>query len=158
MEGEKLSILTIKTHPPKSRTLSHRVVNTTILTYYYFCIIWIEHLDHGCNLINIHSTIYSSFRNQIIFWFDLFNYGNCCLNFFWFILFASIFARFKISANPMNKGVRLTICLLTDKIKLQNQSRATEGATELKKEEKMNTRTQNSSNIQSVNTNLISII
>ena len=37
---------------------------------------------------------------------------------------------------PMNKSVRLNICLLSDKIKLQNQSKATEGATELKKEEK----------------------
>ena len=37
---------------------------------------------------------------------------------------------------PMNKSVRLSICLLSDEIKLQNQSKATEGATELKKEEK----------------------
>ena len=37
---------------------------------------------------------------------------------------------------PMNKSVRLNICLLPGKIKLQNQSKATEGATELKKEGK----------------------
>ena len=37
---------------------------------------------------------------------------------------------------PMNKSVRLNICLLSDKIKLQNQSKATEGAIELKKEGK----------------------
>ena len=37
---------------------------------------------------------------------------------------------------PMNKSVRLNISLLPDKAKLQNQSKATEGATELKKEGK----------------------